>query len=107
MKHSINLTLVTLTAALFSVTALAGKDGNGNGAPSGSHYNLNIIGVEKSKNPEMKDSNGHVIFVNLSKTDRVSTKIWLKEGPFEVLDANGTDGDGAAFQLPANDSRLR
>ncbi len=103
MKYSIKLTLVTLTAALFSVTALAGKNGNGNGAPSGSHYNLNIIGVEKGKKPEMKDSNGHVIFVKLGKTNRVTTKIWLKEGPFQVLDANGTDSDGAAFQLPAND----
>ena len=81
----------------------AGNGGNGNGAPSGSHYNLNIIGVEKGKNPEMKDSNGHVIFVNLSKTNRVSTKIWLAEGPFKVMDANGTDSDGAAFQLPQND----
>lgn len=103
MKRSIKLTLVTLTAALFSVSAIAGKDGNGNGAPSGSHYNLNIIGVEKGKKPEMKDSNGHVIFVKLGKTDRVTSKIYLAEGPFKVLDANGTDSDGAAFQLPKND----
>lgn len=103
MKRTINLILIALTAVLFSVNAIAGKGGNGNGAPSGSHYNLNIIGVEKGKKADMKGSKGHVIFVNLSKTDRVSTKIWLTEGPFEVRDANGTDADGAEFQLPAND----
>ena len=40
--------LIALTAVLFSITALAGK---GNGAPSGAHYNLNIIGVENPKKP--------------------------------------------------------
>jgi len=103
MKRSINLTLIALTTALFSVTAIAGKNGNGNGAPSGAHFNLNIIGVEKGKKPAMDDQNGHVIFVKLGKAGRVSTKIWLAEGPFKVMDANGTDSDGATFQLPAND----
>ena len=46
--------------------------------------------------------NGHVIFLALGKNDRVSTKIWLTEGDFKVLDANGTDGE-ATFRLPAND----
>ena len=103
MKRTFNLISIALTTVLFSVPAIAGKDGNGNGAPSGAHYNLNIIGVEKGKNPAMDDKNGHVIFVSLGKTNRVSTKIWLTEGPFQVLDANGTDNDGAAFQLPKND----
>ncbi len=85
----------------FSATAIAG---NGNGAPSGPHYNLNIIGVDKGKKAEMKGNNGHRIFVNLGSRDsRVTTKIWLSEGDFKVLDANGTDGDGATFQLPVSD----
>lgn len=74
--------------------------GKGNGAPSGSHYNLNIIGVPKDKTADMTGDNGHRIFVSLEG----KTKISLQKGEtFEVLDANGTDPNGAAFQLPAPD----
>ncbi|RIA09917.1 hypothetical protein OE09_1763 [Flavobacteriaceae bacterium MAR_2010_72] len=72
------------------------KSQTGNGAPSGAHYNLNIIGVSKDKTSDMDGSNGHVIFVPLER----KTKIELQEGDFAVLDANGTDGV-AQFQLPA------
>jgi hypothetical protein len=75
----------------------------GNGAPSGPHYNLNIIGVPKNKTALMKDDGltgqyGHAIFV---KEDG-NSKILLSQGDFQVLDKNGTDGE-AAFQLPAPD----
>lgn len=71
----------------------------GNGAPSGAHYNLNIIGVPKGKEASMDGNNGHRIFVNLEG----NSKIMLAEGEtFQVLDANGTDGS-AAFQLPNPD----
>lgn len=33
----------------------------GNGAPSGPHYNLNIIGVENVKKADMTGSNRHTI----------------------------------------------
>src|SRR5688572_24983945 len=65
----------------------------GNGAPSGAHYTLNIIGVPKNKSAPLTGNKGSRIFVPLSG----STKINLKEGTFQVLDANGTDGS-AAFQ---------
>jgi hypothetical protein len=76
----------------------------GNGAPSGPHYNLNIIGVPQDKSAPMDSNNGHRIFVKLWGQD---TKILLKEGAadifdFQVLDANGTDGT-ASFQLPNPD----
>jgi len=71
----------------------------GNGAPSGAHYNLNIIGVPKDKTASMTGANGHVIFTKLFG----NTKIGLQEGPFQVIDANGTDGNGALFQLPNPD----
>ncbi|NVB79136.1 MAG: hypothetical protein HOV81_12115 [Kofleriaceae bacterium] len=71
----------------------------GNGAPSGAHYNLNIIGVEKGKSPNLTGGDGHRIFVPLSG----SAKINLGEGEFAVIDANATDGTGA-FQLPAPDA---
>jgi hypothetical protein len=70
--------------------------GAGNGVPSGPHFNLNIIGVSKGKN--MSNGSGNVIFV----PETGSTKILLSEGPFNVLDKNGTDGS-AAFQLPNPD----
>lgn len=72
----------------------------GNGAPSGAHYNLNIIGVPRDKTADMDNNKGHRIFVKLDG----KTKILLKEGDdFQVLDANGTDGNGAKFQLPDPD----
>lgn len=68
--------------------------------PNGAHYNLNIIGVPKEKTATMDDNNGHRIFVKLEG----NTKIMLAEGEtFQVLDANGTDGNGAKFQLPNPD----
>ena len=71
----------------------------GNGAPSGAHYNLNIIGVPRNKTADMTGDNGHRIFVPLWG----NPKIMLTEGPdFAVLDANGTDGE-ASFQLPNPD----
>ncbi|MDX1429126.1 MAG: hypothetical protein R3282_02510 [Rhodothermales bacterium] len=72
----------------------------GNYAPSGPHYNLNLIGVPKDKSAAMDGNNGHRIFVKLEG----NTKILLAEGDdFAVLDANGTDGNGAKFQLPNPD----
>jgi hypothetical protein len=75
----------------------------GNGAPSGAHYTLNIIGVAKDKSPDFTGGNGSRIFVDLGKTGAAAnTRINLTEGDFAVLDANGTDGV-AAFQLPNPD----
>ena len=79
-------------------TASFGRGGNGNGAPSGAHYNLNIIGVPKDKSADMTGTKGHSLFVRLEG----KTKINLTEGSYEVLDRNGTDGT-AAFQLPNPD----
>src|SRR5512142_1067532 len=90
----------------------------GNGAPSGAHYNLNIIGVENPKTDPMTGGDGHTIFVALGTkkpSDPVESNIWLTQGPFQVCDANGFDAayncagaqigrgqNGAVFQLPCN-----
>jgi hypothetical protein len=80
--------------------------GTGNGAPSGAHYTLNIIGVPKDKSLNLTGGNGHRIFVDLGRNgEPANTRINLIEGDFGVLDANGTDGS-AAFQLPNPDSDL-
>ena len=100
-------TIVSVAVAVLALAgaypAAAGVSETGNGAPSGAHYTLNIIGVAKGKNPEMTGNNGHRIFVGLGKTGEISsTRINLIEGDFGVLDANGTDGT-AAFSLPNPD----
>jgi len=96
-----------VAVALFAGQALAG----GNGAPSGAHYNLNIIGVEKGKTSPMTGSNRHTIFVPLKSTKSgqyskpnfdangtgvqtaiVDSKIWLVPGDsFQVCDGNAFD----------------
>jgi hypothetical protein len=77
----------------------------GNGAPSGAHYTLNIIGVAHDKSASFSGGNGSRIFVDLGtrKDDgAATTRINLTPGDFGVLDANGTDGV-AAFSLPNPD----
>ncbi len=102
MKRAALLTLV-----LFLLGSLTAAAGTGNQAPSGAHYNLNIIGVPNGKTADMTGDNGHRIFVGLgSKAKVASAQIKLYEAPdgqtFGVLDANGTDGQ-AAFMLPNPD----
>jgi len=104
-------TASTITTASVATT--------GNGAPSGAHYNLNVIGVPKDKTATMTTGDGHRIFVQLwGGEDAVSlngklsnqllkvNKIFLQPAPagesFQVLDANATDANGALFQLPAD-----
>lgn len=101
MKKTMLIVLAVALAVPLTFVMAFGQ----NGAPSGPHYNLNIIGVPKAKTALMKDDGltgkyGHAIFVKL---DGVS-KINMAPGKdFQVLDKNGTDADGAAFQLPAPD----
>ena len=85
--------------------------GQGNGAPAGPHYNLNIIGVENPKKSTMTGSNRHTIFMPLytqgkgvksvtydpvtgeRKADmEIEGQIWLVPGEdFRVCDGNGFD----------------
>ena len=89
----------TVSDATTAVTHSLFHPTTGNGAPSGGHYSLNIIGVSRDKTASMTGDNGHRIFVPLWG----NPKIMLTEGPdFAVLDANGTDGE-ASFQLPNPD----
>ena len=83
----------------------------GNGGPNGPHFNLNILGKEKCSGDDLTGSNRHTIQVLLNHSDDTTglyteldrrNKIFLSEGPFQVLDGNACDKGGAAFQLPAN-----
>ena len=107
MKRSLFVWVsATMVVGLVLTSAQAATEETGNGAPSGAHYNLNLIGMEKAKNidPNSVTSGGHRIFVKLgSKDNAATTKILLDEGPdFAVLDYDGTDGQ-ARFQLPNPD----
>lgn len=100
------LMAATAVASMIATPAMAQR---GNGAPSGAHYNLNIIGVSKNKSID-NNASGHVIFVPLYG----KANIWLcnSDDPaadcfgdgFKVLDKNGTDQNGAAFALPEPDA---
>jgi hypothetical protein len=108
---------LALIVGLLATPAMAQT---GNGAPSGPHYNLNIIGVENPKKTTLTDSKRHTIFVALGSkgggpTAGVETRIYLTPGDFEVCDGNGFDAafdcagaqigggnNGAVFQLPCN-----
>jgi len=95
-----------VVVGLVPASVLGATGTTGNGAPSGAHYSLNIIGMDKAKNvdPDSITSQGHRIFVQLgSSNDKKTTKILLVEGAdFAVLDYDGTDGS-AKFQLPNPD----
>jgi hypothetical protein len=92
--------IIVVMMAMGMGTAFADKpdDGKtGNDAPQVKKlYSLNIIGVSNPKNNDIMDNNGHRIFVPLEG----KAKINLVEGEFAVIDANGTDRDGATLQLP-------
>jgi hypothetical protein len=100
------LAIATCTHPAFAQT--------GNGAPSGAHYNLNIIGVDKAKTAPLTDSERHTIFVALNSRGGVSSKIYLVPGDdFKVCDGNAFDAafdcsgnqiqsTGAVFMLPCN-----
>lgn len=105
MKRKSLVLLSVLTSVFISVPAFAQTATDGNKL-SGTHYNLNIIGVQNEKVSDI--SSGNRIFVPLNG----STKILLSEtntsdvtkfnDNFMVIDGNATDGSGA-FQLPNPD----
>jgi hypothetical protein len=106
-----NAVLIAFGLAVGTAAALAQT---GNGAPSGGHYNLNILGKRDCTPADLTGSNRHTIQVLLnggqSAADINGTlalgldkqnKIFLQGGnDFQVLDGNACDG--ALFQLPTN-----
>jgi len=100
MNRVISISALTAATALLSFNVMAGQ---GNGAPSGPHYNLNIIGVENPKKADMTGSQRHTIFMPLHTSGsgkptstnnnvQIEGQIWLTAGNrFEVCDGNGFD----------------
>ena len=101
-KYIIGIALVAimvLSVVAFLPGAMAEqKEDSGNGAPSGKHYTLNILGMNKTKQfteatwPDSHD-NGHRLFVMLNRDGtKVTTDIRLICGDsFKVIDPDGTD----------------
>ena len=105
-----------LTAFVLAVGTAGALAQTGNGAPSGPHFNLNILGKEECPTDPMTNGNGGVIFVLLNGGDVATNlngklasniskvnKIFLQQSPdntFQVLDGNACDGGGALFELP-------
>ncbi len=86
-------TVALLVSLAISATAFAGT---GNGAPSGTHYNLNLIGLNKGGSMS-ESSNGGVIFVPLWGKCIID----LRSGSdYKVLVNNCVSGSHAQFQLP-------
>lgn len=99
------VTVLTLSMVLSAAASAV----TGNGAPSGQHYTLNLIGMDSPKNDDSGDGtvfdpgdwggSGHRIFVALwGRSDILLNQ--STDGTFAVLDGNATDGAGS-FQLPA------
>ena len=122
-KWGLALLAVAIAAPAYAQT--------GNGAISGPHYNLNLIGKDKCPSQPFDNTGRHNIHVLLNFSDENpnntvgdnpgnivdldrTNKIFLAYGgtglndsntlqdDFEVLDGNACDGDGASFRLPAN-----
>jgi hypothetical protein len=97
-KIIIGIIVVMMSMGMGTAFADKPDDGTtGNGAPQVKKiFSFNIIGVSKDKDVDM-DNSGHRIFVPLEGKAQIN----LVEGEeFAVLDANGTDRDGALLQLP-------
>src|SRR5438309_1609618 len=99
VKALYSASAAALVAAVVFGVSSAGA-GNGNGAPSGPHFNLNLIGFSNGQNVKgTTGSGGNVIFVPLFGNCQIN----LVEGDFSVLDNNCTDNTAALFQLPNPD----
>lgn len=92
--------LVATTIATVVLSLFVGNPfvySTGNGAPSGPHFNLNLIGAKTTNCPQTDGSGGSRIFVPLVG----KSKIMLIQGTeFFVVDNNACTDNVASFQLP-------
>src|SRR5512146_1230504 len=68
MEDRMKRILLSLAAMAAFAVALPVRAGNGIDL-NGTHYNLNIVGVEYAKKPPMNGADGHTIFVALGSKD--------------------------------------
>ena len=100
------IAVLALAACADGTTAPANMNGLkpnfGNGFPDNGRgltlYKMNINAHPSAPSGDMLNDQGKRIFVKLGGNTRIN----LTPGPFDILDADGTDGT-AAFQLPDPD----
>ena len=108
---------ISTVSAFVAAMGLSLSAQAGSGAPSGAHYNLNILGKTTCSPDDLKNTSRRNIQVLLnggqSAQDLNGTlalgidkrnKIYLEQtfdGSFSVPDGNACDADGALFRLPA------
>jgi hypothetical protein len=86
---------------LMSSTVLAGKDGNGNGFPSGPHYNLNILGKDETKwEYNASEEGNNTIFVRLDNQSLILMTP-IKGTEFIVGDADAVSKEGGKYKYDA------
>ncbi len=89
MRGKVILSMVVAGLVLGMVSMFASAGPNGNGAPSGFHENINIIGVKNPKSDNYSGGNGSTIFVDRTG----STQFYVQGGSsFQIVDHDGTDG---------------
>src|SRR5262245_785742 len=108
-KTLLATTITAIVLVLLAATPLAIPSATlsvpqtGNGAPSGPHFNLNLIGAKTTNCPQTEGSGGNVIFVALFGT----SKIELFPGTsFAVLDNNACTDNVAQLQLPPTNTTV-
>ncbi len=128
MRKGIGLNVAVLVIAMVftSGTAFAGNVGTGNLAPSGPHFNINIIGHPQG-GIGGDDSSGHSIMIPLknvragvpltcvdvngvvliddqgqtSTVEPTGARIYFVSGDhFEIIDRDATDSNGATIIVP-------
>ncbi len=123
----INVAVLVFVMVFTSGTAFAGNTATGNQAPSGPHWNINIIGHPKG-GIGGDDSSGHSIMIplrNVPGTDKLEclpgvqvvddkgqtttveptgARIYFVPGDhFEIIDRDATDSNGATIMVPVGD----
>jgi len=98
MKSRMILAVLAAVMVAGIAWSLTGDDGQ---KLSGRHETLNIIGVQNPKKVnfdavEAEHGVGSTIFVNLDGTSKINLVVGDE---FAVLDKNGTDNNGATFQM--------
>ncbi len=103
-KTLLATTITALVLSILAATPLAipaatqlATPLTGNGAPSGPHFNLNLIGAKTTNCPQTEGSGGNVIFVALFGNSKIEL---FKGTTFAVLDNNACIDNVAQFQLP-------
>ena len=116
MKLMLRISVVLVLVLALSTATVYAK---GNGLPDGQKQIFRLELTAHDTCPS-SDPNGRKIFLQADFTDPdlnntgkkqgvtlaslvKTNKIFLREGDFEVLDGNACDGDGASFQLPAQE----